>query len=122
MHVSKINMTIIWINFAMLFSMSLIPLATGLLGEHFLQKESHMFYGAIMASVALPYTLLQANIYKLPSNRNNKEWNRINKLNWTATILYMLSIPLSLLSIYFSSAIFIIFPIVYFLLPKKLSE
>jgi Na+/proline symporter len=81
-----------------------------------------MFYGAIMASVALPYTLLQANIYKLLSGRNNKERNRLNMLNWTATILYLLSIPLSLLSIYFSSAIFIIFPIVYFFLPQRLNE
>lgn len=120
LHIEKITTKIIWINFAMLFSMSFIPLATGHLGEHFFRKESHMFYGTIMTAVALPYTLLQFNAYKMLTSIQDKVKSRINKLNWVATILYGLSVPLSLLSIYISTIIYLIFPIVYFILPKKL--
>jgi len=120
LNIDKINTNMIWLNFAMLFSMSLIPLATGHLGEHFLQKESHMLYGAIMAAVALPYTLLQMNVTKALANISKKSGSKLNRLNWLATILYALSIPLSLLSVYFSTIIFLVFPIVYFILPKKL--
>jgi len=118
----KINIKIAWINFILLFTMSLIPLATGPLGEHFFHKESHMVYGAVMASVALPYTLLQINVNKLLPHLGDKEKRRINTRNWVATSLYLLSIPLSLLSIYLSTIIFVIFPIVYFIPSKKLIE
>jgi len=122
LNIEKINTRIVWINFAMLFSMSLIPLATSHLGEYFFQKESHMLYGAIMTSVALPYTILQLNVNKMLPNIERKQKRRINSLNWVATALYGLSIPLSLISIYISTTIYIIFPIVYFILPKKLTH
>jgi uncharacterized membrane protein len=43
LHVDKIPTRIIWINFMMLFSMSLIPLATGHLGEHFFRRKAICF-------------------------------------------------------------------------------
>ncbi len=122
LHIERITTKIIWINFAMLFSMSLIPLATGHLGEHFLVKESHMLYGGIMTAVALPYSILQLNLNKILKKKGDTGRDRINKLNWVATILYGLSIPLSLLSTYISTIIFLIFPIIYFILPKKMAH
>jgi len=120
LHVDKIPTKIIWINFMMLFSMSLIPLATGHLGEHFFQKESHMFYAAIMTAVAVPYTLLQFSVNRILTSKGEKERQYFNWLNWTATFLYIISIPLSSISIYISTAIYLIMPIIYFILPKKM--
>jgi uncharacterized membrane protein len=120
LHVEKIPTKVIWINFLMLFSMSLIPLATGHLGEHFFQKESHMFYAGIMTAVAVPYTILQLNVNRILTNKGFEERNRFNWLNWVATFLYILSIPLSLISIYISTTIYLIIPIIYFALPKKM--
>lgn len=122
LHIGTITKKMIWINLAMLFSMSFIPLATGHLGEHFFQKESHMLYGAVMASVALPYTLLQLNVNKNISSEGKEGRNSINRLNWIATMLYILSIPLSLVSIYLSTSIYLLFPIVYFVLPKTMAR
>jgi uncharacterized membrane protein len=120
LHVEKIPTRVIWINFAMLFSMSLIPLATGHLGEHFFEKESHMFYAAIMTAVAVPYTFLQLTVNSILTNKGHKERNFFNWLNWSATFLYILSIPLSFISIYISTIIYLLIPITYFLLPKKM--
>jgi len=122
LHLEKINTNMIWLNFAMLFSMSLIPLATGHLGEHFFYRESHMLYGVVMGAVALPYTLLQMNVTNRLAKTARRDTSKINKLNWIATILYGLSVPLSLLSIYISTIIYVVFPIVYFVLPKGRSR
>jgi len=118
--VDKVGIKITWINFWMLFSMSLIPLATAPLGEHFFEKESHMFYGAVMTAVALPYTLLQLNLNKMATHLEDKVKKTINRQNWWATFIYALSIPLSLVSIYISTIIFVIFPIIYFTPSKKI--
>ena len=122
LHIGTITKKIIWINLAMLFSMSLIPLATSHLGEHFFQKESHMMYGAVMTAVAIPYSLLQSNVNTILKRSGKEGRNTINKLNWITTLLYGLSIPLSILSIYISTFIYLIFPIVYFVLPKKMAS
>jgi uncharacterized membrane protein len=122
LQLEKLNTRIIWINFWMLFSMSLIPLATSHLGENFFDRHSHMWYGAIFASVAIPYTLLQCYVNKGSSSIPAKQKRNINVLNWVTVCFYILSIPLSTISIYISTTIFIAFPILYFMLPKQLTQ
>jgi len=79
-----------------------------------------MFYGAVLTLVSLTYTLLQFNLNRLLKSINDKDKRRINKINWLATILYALSIPLSFISIYLSTVIFIMFPVIYFIPSKRL--
>jgi uncharacterized membrane protein len=118
----KITTKIIWINFGLLFTLSLVPLATGPLGEHFHKRESHIFYGAVLTAVSLFYTLLQNSVNTILIHVNDKDKKHINKTNWLATTLYALSIPLSFLSIYISTIIFIMFPIIYFIPSKRLTK
>jgi len=118
--IEKIPTKIIWINFLMLFSMSLIPLATRQLGEHFFQSESHKFYAAIMISVAIPYSFLQLNVNKILTKEGQKERNFFNLINWATVLVYVISIPLSSVSIYISTGIYLIIPVIYFILPKKM--
>jgi uncharacterized membrane protein len=113
----KITSPIIWANFFLLFFMSLMPLATQNPGENFYKPKSHMLYGAILAGVSFAYTLLQLNINKPAINIRDKKY--INIMNWLTTILYGLSIPLSMISIYFSTLIFLIIPVIYFLSSGK---
>jgi uncharacterized membrane protein len=109
----KITNQIIWANFLLLFFMSLMPLGTQNLGENFYNPKSHMLYGAILAGVSFAYTLLQLKINK--SGIHIRDKKNINRMNWLTTLLYGLSIPLSMLSIYLSTLIFLIFPVIYFL-------
>jgi len=120
--VEKVNVSIIWINFMLLFFMSLIPLATQPLGEHFFKKESHMFYGAVLTGVSFAYSLLQMKVSKTLTHAMEKDKKKLNQLNWAATMLYALSVPLSSLSIYLSAFIFIMFPVIYFIPSKPLTK
>jgi uncharacterized membrane protein len=113
----KITNSIIWANFLLLFFMSLMPLGTQNLGENFYNPKSHILYGAILGGVSLAYTLLQININKSATHTLGKI--NINRMNLLTTVLYGLSIPLSLISVYFSALIFLIFPVIYFLSSRK---
>jgi uncharacterized membrane protein len=113
----KVDPTTIWINFGLLFATSLIPLATRILDESFYDNKSHIFYGSILGITTLLYTLLEER-----ATKHSKEGLRqkTRKMNWSSTIAYLLTIPLSFISIYLSAAIFLLIPVLYFFLPGKL--
>jgi len=95
-------------------------LPTQALCEDFHTKESHMFYGVVLACVSIIYTLMQYAVNPNIIHLSKSEIKQLNMKNWLAIILYAISIPLSILSIYFSAAIFILMPILYFLPERKL--
>ncbi|HNL83826.1 MAG TPA: TMEM175 family protein [Chitinophagales bacterium] len=118
-HVEKIDMKIVWVNFWLLFFTSLIPLATSTINEEFYNTRSHLFFGSVLTVVVLFYSILEELVYKITKHKYN-ESNR--KMNWLSMCVFALSIPLSYVSIYISSAIFILIPFSYFILPKKANQ
>lgn len=121
-YVDKITTRIIWLNLSFLFMLSLVPLPTQALGEAFFVKESHMFYGIILALVATSYSLMYKSASHYLTHLSKAEIKIINRKNWMAVGCYVLSVPLSLVSIYLSTAIFIIMPAIYFIPSRKLVE
>ncbi|HEX2786928.1 MAG TPA: TMEM175 family protein [Ignavibacteria bacterium] len=117
----KVNASIVWLNFLLLFFMSLIPLPTEALGLDFFSSQSHVFYGVVMTLNAAAYSTLQLVVNKNLTHIPEKNRRDVNKLNWICTALYAISIPLSLISIYIPTGIFILIPAIYFIPSKKLS-
>jgi len=115
-HTETVSINVVWINFFLLFATSLIPLATAPLSEHFQERSSHIFYGLVVGLVSFLYSLLQDQ-----NARNSKIKLRaaIHWVNWSVCTLYFTSIPLSYFSIYFSAAIFVLCPVIYFKLSRK---
>ena len=115
-HNERISLSVVWINFFLLFATSLIPLATAPLSEHFHERPSHIFYGLVLGLVSFLYSLLQdQNARKLKIKlKSSIQW-----LNWLTCTLYFTSIPLSYFSIYLSTAIFVFCPVMYFMLSRK---
>lgn len=116
--VDKIDHGTIWINFWMLFSTSLIPLATGVISESFYDTQSHVLYGAVMTTTTLLYAILEERAIRLSKKRSG---NKARRMNWTAVIIFLSSIPLSFVSVYISAFIFVALPALYFILPRKFS-
>lgn len=56
---SKVNGKILWANLHLLFWLSLIPVATGWMGEHNFAKPDMALYGVILLLCAISYTILQ---------------------------------------------------------------
>ncbi|MBU6157611.1 MAG: DUF1211 domain-containing protein [Bacteroidetes bacterium] len=110
---------LVWYNAFLLFAMSLIPLPTAFLAKHPTLYQATMFYGFVMFLNALAFLLLRRYVEVqaklIPYNK------MVHKSNFISTSLYLLSIPLALLSIYLSFIIFIGIPVWYFL-PDKFHQ
>ncbi|MWB93187.1 DUF1211 domain-containing protein [Flavobacterium sp. GA093] len=57
--VSKVNGKILWANLHLLFWLSLIPVATGWMGEHNFAKASMTLYGIVLLFSSIAYFILQ---------------------------------------------------------------
>lgn len=120
--IQQVSPKIVWLNFLLLFFMTLIPLPTKTLGQNFFDVSSHIFYGAILTCNSIAFSLLQYQVNKLSEHISQKDKKSINRKNWFAVVLYGLSIPFSFLNIYFSLFIFILIPAMYFLPSAKLRD
>jgi uncharacterized membrane protein len=111
-HIEWVCTLIVWYDLILLFIVSLIPLPTQALGEHFQLRESHIFYAIVMAALAAAYQFLHIEVAKR-ENAGDRKRPSIGK-NWIALALYLASIPLSYVSLYLSTGIFILIPALYF--------
>jgi uncharacterized membrane protein len=112
----KIELNLVWTNFFLLFATSLIPLATERLSAGFYETPSHVFYGAILGLTAFLYSVLQNQEAK---QRNTELKASVHFINWVGTSLYFTSIPLSFISIYLSTMIYVLIPTLYFIISRK---
>lgn len=112
----KVSLNLVWLNFGLLFSTSLLPLATEHLSSDVHNKANHIFFGSIMATITFFYSLIQQIVLK---EVNDNKSHMINLRNWIAVGFFTLSIPLCLISEYISGVIFIFFPMMYFLISRK---
>jgi uncharacterized membrane protein len=107
---------LVWYNAFLLFCMSLIPLPTSFLAKYPTFYQATMFYGFVMFLNSLAFLLMRRYVEVeaklIPYNK------MVHKSNFISTGLYLLSIPLALVSIYLSLMIFIGIPVWYFL-PDK---
>jgi uncharacterized membrane protein len=120
-HIEKLTPRIIWLNMIFLFLLSLVPLPTQALGQDFLLKNSHVLYASVLTAVSFVFCLLQIESNQYIRYLSHAEIRFINRKNWIATILYALAIPLSQISIFLSTFVFILMPVLYFIPSAKLS-
>jgi uncharacterized membrane protein len=59
---TRVNGKILWANLHLLFWLSLVPFATGWMGENHFAAVPTAIYGAILLLAAIAYTILQAAI------------------------------------------------------------
>jgi len=66
--VKNVSGVILWANLLLLFWLSLVPFATGWLGENHLPFISLALYGFILLMAAIAYGVLQKTIIKAQGN------------------------------------------------------
>lgn len=116
---------LLWLNIFLLFSMSLIPFGTNLIGANPFLWESSFFYGIIFFLNALAFTFLRNYAIKkgllhetiLVSNHIKRR-----NMNILALIIYLLSAIAGIFSVYISFVLFLVVPIMYFIPEKIIHE
>jgi uncharacterized membrane protein len=81
---------VMWMNLLLLFFMSLVPLATGFLGEHPQLPRAISFYALIMASSSAVFGLLRYRLGKMPDHdRGHIQFRRATLVrSFIGTLLY----------------------------------
>lgn len=112
LHAAKeINSKIMWANLNLLFWLSLIPFATGWLGENYTQSWPTATYGILLLLAAGAYQILQKTI------TNQKSGNETKGV--LSLICYILAVSLAFVNPIFSDLLYASVAIMWFI-PKHI--
>jgi uncharacterized membrane protein len=92
----KISGAILWANLHLLFWLSLVPFATGWMGENHFGAMPMAFYGVVLLMAAIAYWILQSLI--IASEGENSLLKKAIGNNWkgkASPLFYLLAIPLA---------------------------
>jgi len=88
--VRRVSPQLLWLNLLLLFFMSLIPLATGFLGEHPYLARAISFYALVLALSSAVFSLLRYRLGRQPQHdRTHIVFRRATLLrSFASTLLY----------------------------------
>jgi uncharacterized membrane protein len=114
---------LVWWNNNLLFWTSLVPLATAFLGENPLSPLAVGFYAVSQFAVVVSFGLLRTYVWQQghPSADVMALHRRMVWKNAAAAALYVVSVPLAFVSVYFSMTIFAAVLALYFL-PESIPQ
>ncbi len=105
---------LMWLNLLLLFFMSLIPFATGYLGEDLFRQLAVATYSTVMFFTASTFTCLRR--YVTTHLRHEEHALHLHpslmKRSYLGMALYAMGIPSAFVSVYVSYVLFIIVPII----------
>ena len=121
---TRVNAQVLWANTALLFWLSLIPLATAYLGESRAAPVAVAAYGSVLAMSTGSFTFLQHLIMQQHKHEGDlaRHARCVKFKNLIGVSLYTASSRWPLFPSMPRFAIFILVPLAYFLPDRKLEE
>jgi TMEM175 potassium channel family protein len=117
-----VNGKILWANLHLLFWLSLVPFATGWMGENYFAPLPTALYGVVLLCAALAYELLQYMIIKLHGSDHFLELavgrDRKGKISLACLLA---AIPLAFVNQWIADALYIVVAAIW-LIPDKRIE
>lgn len=120
---TKINGKILWANLHLLFWLSLIPVATGWMGEHNFAKASMTLYGVVLFLSSVAYFILQ-RIIIINEGKNSVLAKAIGRdlKGYVSSVLYVLGIVFSFYSEWISGAAYLIVALLWLIPDKRIEK
>lgn len=121
LHTTKhVSWKIIWANMHQLFWLSIIPFATGWMGENHFAQNTVIVYGACLLANAIAFTILQLVIQsENPKNTQISDaLNKLNKKGILSLVLYITSIVAAFFNTTISLVIFVVVAVIW-LIPDR---
>jgi uncharacterized membrane protein len=118
----KVTGTILWANMHLLFWLSLIPVATGWMGENHFSAPPTALYGVVLLMASVAYWILQQRIILSEGPESvlkraiGKDWK--GKLS---PVLYIIAIPAAFVSHWLSQALYVLVALLW-LVPDRRIE
>lgn len=121
----KTDEGLLWLNMVFLFCLSLIPLATALIGTNPRLTVSTIIYGCVMLFSTLTLTWMRSYSLKYKLLHQDKDKKLTRKIYYVSqrgrtksiigTLCYLVSIPLSTINVIFAYICFVIPAIIFFI-------
>ena len=107
---SHVNASIIWSNINLLFWLSLIPFATGWMGENHYAQNAVILYAILLLVCGISFTILQLCIERIIKNNSNllKAFAGLRQKGIFSVVCYCLAIILAHFNTLFSAILFCI--------------
>ena len=118
-----VNGKLLWANLNLLFWLSLLPFATGWMGEHDFSRNPAVFYGFILVMCAVAYAIM---IFILKKNEGEgsviaKAVGR-DKKGKISIVLYLIGISLAYVNSILSFLIFILVAIIWLIPDTRIEK
>jgi len=122
--VKTVNSGIIWANMNLLFWLSLIPIATGWMGENHFATNTIIVYAVLLLLSGIAFTILQFTIQKTnPMEEKLVEaFAGLRTKGIISTSCYALSIPLAFVSTTVSGLLFLAVAILWLVPDRKIEK
>lgn len=122
--VKGVTGSMIWANINLLFWLSLIPFATGWMGENHFAANTVSLYGLLLLLSGIAFTILQKVIERnsLDIERLKTAFVNMKRKGIASTIGYAAAIPLAYISPVISGVIFALISIVWLIPDKEIEK
>ncbi|MCB0321626.1 MAG: DUF1211 domain-containing protein [Bdellovibrionales bacterium] len=124
MHVTKkISGSVLWANLHLLFWLSLVPFATGWMGENNFLPAPTALYGVVLFMAGVAYLILQRTIVHLEGNESDlaKAVGRDIKGKFSA-LLYLVAIPISYLLPWIACLIYVVVALMWIVPDRRIER
>ncbi|HEY4967513.1 MAG TPA: TMEM175 family protein [Puia sp.] len=117
---SHVNAAIIWSNMNLLFWLSLIPFATGWMGENHYERNTVVLYASLLLACGISFTILQFCIERITKNNAKlvEAFVRVRRKGIFSIVCYVLAIALAYFNTLFSAILFCVVSISW-LIPDR---
>ncbi len=120
----KVNGKVLWANMHLLFWLSLIPFATGWMGENHFAPLPTATYGVVLLFAAIAYSILQNNLIHHSGGENSTLGEAVGrdlkgKLSLAA---YLLAIALAFVNEHISHAIYVLVAMMWFIPDRRIEK
>lgn len=122
--VKQVTSGILLANLNLLFWLSLIPFATGWMGENHFQPNTVLVYGILLLLSGLAFTILQKQVEKHIKDAEalKKAFENLNTKSYISIAGYTLAILLSYLGPFFAAILFFCVTIMWLIPDKNLEK
>jgi uncharacterized membrane protein len=120
--VHKVTGPMLWANLHLLFWLSLVPFATGWMGENHFASMPSALYGVVLLMAAIAYYILQQLI--IASQGPDSLLKKAVRGDWKgklSPVIYIIAIPLAFLSEWISLGLYVLAALIW-LVPDRRIE
>lgn len=120
----RVNGKILWANLHLLFWLSLIPFATGWMGENHFAPLPTAVYGAVLLCTAISYKILQTFIIRHETDENELLAKAIGSdlKGRLSIVLYVAAIPLAFVNQWIADAIYIAVAVMWLVPDRRIEK